>query len=120
MKRLIFVKIKKITDMNNNVVEFASFHLKKGVSVPDFLIVSDKFQSGFLGTQKGYISRKLLVKGEMWADLVIWETMDDVQNAMKASRKDAVAAEYLSLLKLNGKGSFCHFFNVEKSYGFGQ
>lgn len=44
----------------SNVVEFASFNLKKEVSVSDFIIVSDKFNSVFLSTQKGYIFRKLL------------------------------------------------------------
>ena len=100
----------------SNSVEFVSFKLKKGVTEQDFLPVSDRFNSEFLARQKGYISRKLLTKDEMWADLVIWETADDFQNAMKASKEDPVAGEYLSLLNLNAKGSFFHLFEIEKSY----
>ena len=99
-----------------NSVEFVAFKLKKGVTEQDFLPVSDRFNSDFLARQKGYISRKLLTKGEMWADLVIWETADDFQNAMTASKEDPVAGEYLSLLNLSAKGSFFHLFEVEKSY----
>lgn len=97
-----------------NVIEFASFNLKEGVSVPDFLLVSDKFNSEFLIAQKGYLSRKLLTKGERWADLVVWETMDDAQNALKAADEDAVAVKYVSLLDDKGM-DFSHYF-VNKSY----
>ena len=47
----------------SNIVELVSFNLKKGVSIPDFLLVSDKFNRDFMSVQKGYISRKLLRKG---------------------------------------------------------
>lgn len=36
----------------SNIVEFASFNLRKGASVSDFLLVSDKFNSIFLSMQK--------------------------------------------------------------------
>jgi len=97
-----------------NVVEFVSFKLKKGVFVSDFLLVSDKFNRGFLALQKGYIFRKLLVDGEMWADLVLWETMDDARNAVKAFQKDAVANEYMSFL--NGNSCKLHHLSVERNY----
>ncbi|MDR0325802.1 MAG: cell wall metabolism sensor histidine kinase WalK [Oscillospiraceae bacterium] len=99
-----------------NAIEFVAFKLKKEVSAQDFLPVSDRFNSDFLAKQKGYISRRLLTKGEMWADLVVWETEDDFQNAMKASKDDAVAIEYLSQLNLSAKGGFFHLFSVERSY----
>ncbi|HEX2944826.1 MAG TPA: hypothetical protein VHT96_02600 [Clostridia bacterium] len=82
----------------SNVVEFASFNLKKGASVSDFLHMSDKFNKEFLSTQKGYISRKLLRDGEMWADSVLWETMEDVLRTYKNADEDAVACEYLSFM----------------------
>ena len=81
-----------------NAVEFASFNLKKGASVSEFLLVSDRFNSVFLTTQKGYISRKLLRDGEMWADSVLWETMEDVHRAYKNVNEDAAACEYLSFM----------------------
>ena len=64
-------------------VEFVTFYLKKKVTISDFLTVSDKFNNEFLSKQKGYISRQLLVDGEMWADMVVWKTMDDAKTAIK-------------------------------------
>jgi heme-degrading monooxygenase HmoA len=81
-----------------NTVEFASFNLKKGASVLEFLLVSDRFNSVFLSTQKGYISRKLLRDGEMWADSVLWETKEDVLRAYKNADEDAAACEYFSFM----------------------
>ena len=96
----------------SNVVEFVSFNLKKGASVSDFLLVSDKVNSVFLSTQKGYISRKLLLVGEMWADYVLWETMEDALNALKTCYENAVACEYMSFIE-NVK--LLHL-SVERSY----
>ena len=98
----------------SNVVELASFHLKKEVSLPDFFLVSDKFNNEFLSVQKGYISRKLLVNGEKWVDLVIWETMEDAQNAVKEFYNSNLALEYASFMVEN-EGDLLHF-SIEKSY----
>lgn len=92
-------------------VEFVSFTLKEGTSIPAFLRASDIMNDVFLSLQKGYISRKLLVDGETWADLVLWETMDDAQNAAK-SAGDASAAEYFTFIE---NVNF-HDFSIEKSY----
>jgi hypothetical protein len=98
----------------SNVVEFASFSLKKGVSVSDFLLVSDKFNSVFLSTQKGYISRKLLLGGEMWADSVLWETMEDALKAFNTANENAVACEYLSFM--DEESIKVLHLSVERSY----
>ena len=81
-----------------NVVEFASFHLKKGASESEFLLVSDKFNRVFLEAQKGYISRKLLHRDEMWADSVLWETMEDALKALRTADDHTVACEYISFM----------------------
>ena len=100
-----------------NSIEFVAFKLKKGVSELEFRFVSDTFNSEFLAKQKGYISRKLLAKDDLWADMVVWETAEDFQNAMNASKENAAAAHYLSHLNLSVKGCFFHLFTLEKSYG---
>ena len=83
----------------SKVVEFASFNLKKEASVSDFLLVSDKFNREFLSKQKGYISRQLLRLGEMWADSVLWETMEDAMRAFNTADEDAIACEYMSFME---------------------
>jgi heme-degrading monooxygenase HmoA len=100
----------------SKAIEFVAFKLKKNVSKEAFFPISEMFTREFLAKQPGYLSRKLLSKGDMWADLVFWETEADHLNAMEASKKDAAAAEYLSMLNLSAKGSFYHLFAVEKSY----
>ncbi len=100
-----------------NAVEFVTFFLKKDVSVQDFLLVSDKFNREYLSGQKGYISRRLLADGEMWADYVLWETMEDARAAMRAWRENEAARAYVSLLKPNGKGCRLLHLPVERSYG---
>ena len=77
----------------SNEVEFAYFNLKEGVSLPEFLIASEKLHNDFISKQKGYVSRKLLENDNMWADLVVWETIEDALNAEKAFHGDAVALE---------------------------
>lgn len=97
-----------------SAIEFVSFRLKKGTSVPDFLLVSDKMNIEFLSVQKGYISRKLLAKGEMWADFVIWETMDDALNAAEAFGENDTACEYMSFIDDNSVDM--RHLNIEKNY----
>jgi len=100
------------------VVEFVTFYLKKKTAASDFLIVSDKFNKEFLSKQKGYISRLLLVDGEMWADMVVWETMDDAKTAINVSLNDAIAREYVSMLNFSKKGcKLCHL-SIERDYDF--
>lgn len=98
----------------SNTIEFVSFKLKKGISIPNFLLVSEKFNEEFLSKQKGYISRNLLVDGKKWADYVLWETKEDVQNAMKIASQHASAREYLSCL--NTFSCRSNFFSIEKEY----
>lgn len=97
-----------------NAVEFSAFKLKKGVSPYEFLHIADEFNEGFLSRQHGYVSRQLLLDGEKWADYVLWETMDDIQNAFKASEKDAVARKYLACINLNSCAT--NLFSIEKRY----
>ena len=98
----------------SNVVELVSFKLKEGSSVADFLVASDKFNEDFVSKQKGYISRKLLNYGEVWSDLVIWETMEYAQNAAKAIHESPAAGVYLPFLDANSIEM--HHHSVEKSY----
>jgi len=97
-----------------NTVEYASFNLKKGASVSEFLLVSDRFNSVFLSTQKGYISRKLLLGGEMWADSVLWETMEDALKAFNTADENAVACEYVSFI--DEESIKVLHLSVERSY----
>lgn len=98
----------------SNVIEFASFKLKEEVTVSDFLRSSEIFNSVFLSTQKGYISRKLLHGDDMWADSVLWETMEDALKALLIAEESAEACEYVSFMDQESINVL--HFSVERSY----
>ena len=112
-------------------VEFASFRLKDGFSVQDFLEASDKFSRDFISLRKGFVSRKLLRCGDMWSDFVVWETLTDAQSALNAMlfiwvtindtsitarsmHGSASASEYLSFID-EGSSEILHY-TVERNY----
>ena len=74
-------------------VTLVTFKLKKGVSVPDFLLASEN--AGKM-LPAGCISNKLLTNGDMWADLTFWQSMDDAKN--EAEYDKDVFREYFSFI----------------------
>ncbi|MDL2300128.1 hypothetical protein LJC01_00590 [Clostridiaceae bacterium OttesenSCG-928-D20] len=100
----------------NIAVEYVTFRLKKGISDDEFFPASDKFNEEFLKKQNGYIARRVLKEGDLWADLVFWEDKADHLNAMEASENDDTSKEYLSMLNLSAKGSSYHVFTTVKEY----
>ena len=95
-----------------NVVFFNSYKLKKGVSIPDFLLAVENLNNEYISKQKGYISFKLFVDGETWADATTFKTMDDAKNFAESNTPNMFAEKFYSFLNLIGCKS--HFFSVEK------
>jgi len=98
----------------SNVVFFNSYKLKKGVSVPDFLEAADKLNKEYISKQKGFISSKIAVDGETWADFTIFETMEDAKAFSEASDPSGLAEKFYSFLNFNS--CVTRFFSVEASY----
>jgi hypothetical protein len=98
----------------SNAAYFVSYKLKKGASVPDFLLAAEKLNNEYMSKQKGYISWKQLLEGEMWVDLLTFETMEDAKKISSPSGKNALAENFYSFINLNSCKS--HLFSVEKSY----
>jgi len=100
-----------------NAVYYVSYKLKKDVSVSDFLLAAEKLNNEVISQQKGYLSWKQLVDGDTWADFIVFETMDDLNNFKEASKKPSqVAKDFYSFINFSAKGSKIHIFSVEKSY----
>lgn len=99
-----------------NIVEFPSFTLKEGVSEQDFLLVHEKFNKQFMMKQKGYISHKLLRDGDKWFDLVVWESMESMQEAFSDIYENAAAADYIALINQLGSDEEIPIFSVVKNY----
>jgi len=98
----------------SNAVFFNSYKLKKGASIPDFLLAVENLNNEYISKQKGYISFELLVDGETWADSTTFKTMDDAKKFAEASDPNGFAEKFYSFLNLNSCKS--HFFSSEKSY----
>ncbi|MCL2569186.1 MAG: hypothetical protein FWE12_07130 [Oscillospiraceae bacterium] len=99
-----------------NAIYYVSYKLKKGTSVPDFLLAAKALNDGYISKQKGYISWEQMVDGETWADMCTFETMEDLKAFEEASRNPSeLAGKFYSFINLMScKG---HKFSVEKTYG---
>ena len=85
----------------SKVVFFNSYKLKKGASVPDFLLAVEKLSTEYIAKQKGYVSFTLLVDGETWADSTTFETMDDAKSFATANEPNQLANTFYSFINLN-------------------
>ena len=100
----------------SNAVFFNSYKLKKGASIPDFLAAVEKLNSEHISKQKGYISWKIFASENEWADMLTFETMEDV-NAFEensSANPSELALEFYSLI--NAMSCKSRYFTVERSY----
>jgi len=99
----------------SNAVYYVSYKLKKGASIPDFLLAAEKLNNEHISKQKGYISWQQLVDDNTWADLITFETMEDLNNFIEASSNpNESAKEFYSFMNLLSCKQ--HIFSVEKNY----
>ena len=98
----------------SNAIFYVSFKLKKGASIPDFLLAAEKLNDEYMSKQKGYISWEQLVDGDTWADLITFESIDDAKKVAESCETNDLAKAFYSYLNLNSCKT--HIFSVEKSY----
>ncbi len=98
----------------SKAVMFITFKLAKGASVPEFLRASEKLNDVHMSKQKGYISWKQLREGELWADLITWETAEDAQKILEPREPSEEMAAFYSFL--DGDSCKVQLFTEEKSY----
>jgi hypothetical protein len=69
------------------IVEVSQFRLVPGTDEEAFLEATEETQSGFLGTQQGFVSRDLLRADDgswgSWMDLVRFESVEAAQAAFE-------------------------------------
>ena len=82
-----------------NALEIASFKLKGGIAVENFLKASVEMEKHFAAKQRGFIKRTL-AKGadNEWIDVVYWETMDDATKAMESAMKSPACAPMFGMI----------------------
>ena len=98
----------------SNAIWFISYKLKKDVSEEDFLLASEKCHNEVLSKQKGFISWEVLRDGDIWVDLVRWETEEDAKNGETAGANNPASHEFYALINI----STCklRLWSVEKSH----
>ena len=70
-----------------------SYKLKEGKSEQDFLRVAEKFSNDPALKTKGFVSWTLLNDGEMWSDILVYESMDDFKSASGLIHKNPLVRE---------------------------
>jgi len=101
----------------SNAVHLNVYKLKKGASVPDFLLAVEKLNNEEISKKKGFISSTLMVDGDTWIDTVTFETMEDLKNFEEASRQPSEAASHFySFINFTAKGNKHHKLSVEKKF----
>ena len=95
----------------SKAIFYNAYKLKKGASVPDFLLAIEKLTEA-ISKEKGFVSCQLVVDGETWADMSTWETMEDAKNFAKAGGPKDLAEKFYSFINLNSCRS--HFYEVVK------
>jgi len=92
-------------------VFYNAYKLKKGVSVPDFLLAVEKLTE-HTSKEKGFVSFNLYVDGETWVDMSTWETMDDAKNFAKTGGPKDLAEKFYSCININSCRT--HFYEEVK------
>ena len=80
-------------------IAVAPFQLKHGVEEADLLKASDDFEAGFAQQQEGIVRRALVrnLNGG-YADVVFFESEEEMGRVFEAEQDDEVCARYLSLM----------------------
>ena len=98
----------------SNIITFHSYKLKDGASVSDFTLAVEKASIEFVSQQKGWISSKLLLDGDTWADIAIFNTEDDLKAFVKLCNKNDLTSKWFSFIDFGKLRR--HRFYVERSY----
>ena len=98
------------------VIFFNSYKLIKGSSVPDFMKAVEDLFEGHISKQKGYAMSKIMVDGDTWADYTAFETMEDLNAFLEASKAgtNELAERFYSFINFSTCKS--HTFTVEKYF----
>ena len=97
-----------------NVVSFNSYKLQKGASVPDFLLATETLMKEFVSKQKGFVSSKTLVDGEIWADFTVFESIEDLEAFIPLCNNNELARKCYTFMDFGTLKS--HVFSLEQSF----
>jgi len=98
-----------------NAIYYVAYKLKKSASIPDFLLATETLNNESVSKQKGYISWEQFRDGETWADMLRFETAEDLENFKETSKNPSEAAlHFYSFINL--PSCKMHAFTLEKKH----
>ncbi|MCL2594159.1 MAG: hypothetical protein FWD83_01375 [Promicromonosporaceae bacterium] len=97
----------------SQAIHYVSYKLKKDASIPDFLAAQTALGDEEVSKQPGFVSWQLMRAGDIWADAITFETMDDLLAFEAASSTPSeLARKFYSFLNLSAAGSSFRKFEV--------
>lgn len=78
-----------------------SFKLKKGVTQDDFIEATRKLHDEIISKANGFISWEQYLQGDTWTDLVIWETIEDANNATTVAEGSELSKNFYAMMQMN-------------------
>lgn len=101
----------------SQAVHFNIYKLKKGASVPEFLLAVEKLVNEEISKKKGYVSWQLMVDGDNWVDYVTFETEEDLKKFEEEARHPSEAASHFySFINFTAKGNRHHKLSIVQSH----
>ena len=97
-----------------NAVFFNIYKLKKGSSVPDFLIAVEQLVTQYASKQKGAMSFMLFNDCDTWADMGVFETMEDAKRFENPTGTNEYAERFYSFLNFSSCKS--RMYTVKNSH----
>jgi len=98
------------------VLEIVSYSLTDNQKENEFLQASEKVQAEVMPSTKGFIGRKVLKNADgRFCDIVMWENMEDAQNAMKAVMQSETCLAMFAFIKQDSI-EMNHFEILSASY----
>jgi hypothetical protein len=86
----------------HEILEYAQFALKPGVSDDQLQAAAEALNEGFLKQQPGYLRRELVkLEGRSYADLIWWRSHDEASAAMERAMKSPACATYFGIMEFN-------------------
>ena len=85
---------------NHQILEWAPFTIKEGITEQQLLEASKVLQTDFLEKQNGFIRRELLVQSDRnFIDTILWESMDAARKVMDKIKDSEACANYFVLME---------------------
>lgn len=106
--------------MEGQMIEWAPFQVREGVTEEELLAASHELQSGFLERQAGFVRRELLRGPDgSWCDLVYWKDATAAKSAIAHAMESPACARYFGLMRgveQEDPGAGLLHFEVRRTY----